>query len=78
LVGRLGADSFLVTGVHARVTFELADAASKQQAQYVRVEEGSYDDGVWRTTRVWNGDQVDWGLNFTSIPQVLHVRLGTY
>lgn len=78
LVGRLGRDEFLVTGLHARVAFELADAKSGKQMQYARVEEGSYVDGVWKVLRVWNGDQVDWGLNFTSVPQVLHVRLATY
>ena len=78
LVGRLGPDEFLVAAVHARVSFELADRHGKRQVQYVRVEEGSYENGVWKVTRVWNGDQVDWGLNFTSIPRVLHVRLGTY
>lgn len=79
LVGRLGADEFLVTGVHARVAFELEDAAGTEQAQYVRVEEGSYGkDGKWQVLRVWNGDQTDWGLNFSSVPQVLRVRMGTY
>jgi Domain of unknown function (DUF5597)/Beta-galactosidase len=78
LIGRLGADEFLVTGVHARVSFELADPRGGMQAQYARVEQGTYVDGVWKFIRVWNGDQVDWGLNFTSMPQVLHVRMGTY
>lgn len=78
LVGRLGKDEFLVTGLHARVSFELADKKSKEQVQYVRVEEGTYVGGNWKFLRVWNGDQVDWGLNFTSVPQVLRVRVGTY
>jgi beta-galactosidase GanA len=78
LVGRLGADSFLVAGVHARVAFELAAARGAEQAQYVRVEEGTYENGQWKFLRVWNGDQTDWGLNFSSLPQVLHVRLATY
>ena len=78
LVGRLGADEFLVTGVHARVAFELAHGKSGEQMQYARVEEGRYEDGKWKFLRVWNGDQVDWGLNFTSVPQVLRVRLATY
>jgi hypothetical protein len=44
-----------------------------------RVEEGRYDDkGRWHFLRVWNGDQTDWGLNFTGQPQVLHVKLATY
>jgi beta-galactosidase GanA len=78
LIGRLGPDEFLVTGVHARVSLELADARGGAQAQYVRVEEGTYENGKWRFLRLWNGDQVDWGLNFTSMPQVLRVRMGTY
>jgi beta-galactosidase GanA len=78
LVGQLGKDEFLVTGVHARVVFELADERGGRQMQYARVEEGRYEKGVWKFLRVWNGDQVDWGLNFTSVPQVLRVRLATY
>jgi beta-galactosidase GanA len=78
LVGRLGKDEFLVTGVHARVAFELAQGRKGEQMQYARVEEGSYENGGWKVSRVWNGDQVDWGLNFTSVPQVLRVRLATY
>jgi beta-galactosidase GanA len=78
LVGQIGKDEFLVTGVHARVAFELADGGRAEQVQYARVEEGRYENGAWKFLRVWNGDQVDWGLNFTSVAQVLHVRLATY
>jgi hypothetical protein len=78
LVERLGKDEFLVTGVHARVAFELAQGRKGEQMQYARVEQGSYENGSWKFSRVWNGDQVDWGLNFTSVPQVLRVRLATY
>jgi hypothetical protein len=28
--------------------------------------------------RVWNGDQTDWGLNLTTAPQVLRVKLATF
>ncbi len=43
-----------------------------------RVEEGHYDGERWVFERVWNGDQTDWGLNFTSTGQWLKVRLATY
>lgn len=78
VVAQLGPDAFLVTGVHSRVDFEISDAASGLQRQFLRVEEGYYDHGVWHFVRVWNGDQTDWGLNFTSSPQVLKVTLATY
>jgi hypothetical protein len=43
------------------------------------VEEGTYDaSGTWHMARIWNGDQTDYGLNFTSLPQVLKVTLATY
>ena len=76
LVAELGANEFLVTAVHARVNFTPAEAG--KQMQFVRVEEGAYDKGVWKMTRVWNGDQTDYGINFTSGSQVLRVTLATY
>jgi beta-galactosidase GanA len=76
LVARLSDNEFLVAGFFCRVDFHAA--ASGKQRQFMRVEEGSYDRGVFKPVRIWNGDQTDYGLNFTSQPQILHVRLGTY
>ncbi len=76
MVAQLGPDEFLVTGLHSRVDFTPADSSA--QRQFLKVEEGTYTDGKWNAIRIWNGDQTDWGLNFTSVPQVLRVTLGTY
>jgi beta-galactosidase GanA len=78
LVGELGGDRFLVAAFFCRVDFQPTDAASGAQREYVRVEEGGYEAGVFRPIRIWNGDETDWGLNFNSAPQVLRVSLGTY
>jgi beta-galactosidase GanA len=78
LVAPLGENEFLVTGYMCRVDFKNADAASGAQRDFLRVEEGSYEGGVFRPARIWNGDETDWGLNFGSAPQVLRVQLGTY
>jgi beta-galactosidase GanA len=43
----------------------------------LRVEEGHYDHGQWVFERVWNGDQIDYGYNFTKLSQVLRVRYAT-
>jgi beta-galactosidase GanA len=43
-----------------------------------RVEEGHFEGGRWVFERVWNGDQTDWGLNFSGNPHLLKVRLATY
>ena len=78
LVAQLGENQFLVAGYFCRVDFALADAASGKQRQFLRVEEGSYQNGVFKPIRIWNGDQTDWGLNLTSVPRVLRVSLSTY
>ncbi len=78
LVARLADNQFLVTGFFCRVDFQLTDSASGKQRQFLRVEEGTYDNGTFHPIRIWNGDQTDWGLNFTSAPQVLRVSVGTY
>ena len=46
--------------------------------QFLRVEDGQYIDGVFKFERILNGDQTDYGLPFTSAPEVLHVSLSTY
>lgn len=76
LIAELGPDEFLVTGAHARVTLHPNDATTRMI--YDRVEEGSYVDGEWRFQRNWNGDQTDYGLNFSSATQLLRVTLANY
>jgi beta-galactosidase GanA len=78
LFAQLGDNRFLVAGFFCRVDFQVSDAASGKQRQFLRVEEGTYENGIFRPVRIWNGDQTDWGLNFTSAPQVLRVWVGTY
>jgi hypothetical protein len=79
LVARLGADEYLVIGRSARVSFTAADQVRIRGSAFNRVEEGHYDEhGQWIFELLWNGDQTDFGLNFTSEPQALHVSLGVY
>jgi beta-galactosidase GanA len=49
-----------------------------QHRQFLRVEEGTYEDGAFKFLRILNGDQTDWGLNFSSEPEVLRVSVATY
>lgn len=80
LVAQLGPDEFLVTGRNARISFAPGAKLGKVNGLiFARVEEGHYDEhGEWVFERVWNGDQSDYGLNFTTLPQLLKVRLATY
>ena len=78
-VAELGPDEYLVTGYHARVSFDLPSPKPGEHMIIDRVEEGHFDaDGHWVFERVWNGDEVDYGLNFTGLPQLLKVKLATY
>jgi len=78
-VAELGPDEYLVTGYHARVSFDLPAPKPGEHMIIDRVEEGHFDaDGHWVFERVWNGDEVDYGLNFTGLPQLLKVKLATY
>jgi hypothetical protein len=49
-----------------------------QHRQFMHVEEGTYEDGAFKFLRVLNGDQTDWGLSFSSEPEVLRVSVSTY
>jgi hypothetical protein len=75
----LGPDEFLVAGHHVRVDFTPKFDASKKRL-FLEVAEGSYDAaGKWKTVRIWNGDQTDYGLNLRAEgTTLLRVKLATY
>ena len=79
VVVELGRDEYLVAGHHARVDFTPTFAPGKKRL-FLTVEEGGYDQaGNWKTARIWNGDQTDWGLNLKADENVLlRVRLTTF
>jgi Domain of unknown function (DUF5597)/Beta-galactosidase len=80
LIAQTGPMEFVVTGFEASVSFtQGASEGTKtesQQIEILRADEGRYNDGVWQTTRIWNGDQTDRGLNFRgSSPQIVRIKL---
>ncbi|HZD53282.1 MAG TPA: DUF5597 domain-containing protein [Woeseiaceae bacterium] len=77
-IAELGPDEYLVTGLHARVTFFPSGELEGRNMILARVEEEHFHGGRWVFERVWNGDQTDWGLNFSGNPHVLKVRIATY
>lgn len=78
LVARLGPDEFLVTGFDAGIRFHVPGQPPFIHSQILTAEEGNYENGVWKTTRLWNGDEVDRGLCFHNQPQVVRVRMGKF
>lgn len=76
-IAQIADDEFVIVGQFARV--RLDDAEGSGRAQLVSAEQGRFDErGRWTMERRWNGDQVDWGFNFTGNPVVLKVKMGRY
>jgi len=76
LVAQLGENQFLVTGLSCGVDFR--PSAADKQRQFLRVEEGTFENGVFKMVRIWNGDETDWNLNFRSEPVVLRVSVSSF
>jgi beta-galactosidase GanA len=76
LVAQLNDNQFLVSGFYSRVDFR--PTAPDKRRRFLRVEEGTYQNGVFQFRRLLNGDQTDGGLDFSSEPLVLRVSVTTY
>ncbi len=72
-MAQLGPDEFLLIGQRVRVRMEPAEGSS---GMMLRAEQGRFDaQGRWVMERVWNGDQVDWGLNLPTGPVMLKITM---
>ena len=78
LVAQLGPDEFLVTGVDASVVFHLPNKPAWIHSQVLAAEQGTYENGVWKPVRLWNGDETDRGLCFYDKPMIVHVKMQSY
>jgi Domain of unknown function (DUF5597)/Glycosyl hydrolases family 35 len=78
LVAQLGPDEFLVAGFDASVSFHLPGKLPWMRSQLVTAEQGTYENGVWKPLRLWNGDETDRGLCFHEKPEVVRVHLGRF
>jgi hypothetical protein len=76
-IAQVADDEFVLVGQLARVRID--DEQGSGRALIDSAEEGRFGpDGQWVMERRWNGDQVDWGFNFTAQPRVLKVKMGRY
>ncbi|MDQ2832593.1 MAG: DUF5597 domain-containing protein [Acidobacteriota bacterium] len=80
MIAQTGPMQFVVTGFDSSVTFVQAAAPEEksptQQVEILRAEEGTYVNNIWQSTRIWNGDQTDRGLNFRDTePPVVRITL---
>jgi beta-galactosidase GanA len=76
-IAQIADDEFILVGQLARVRIDDAEGSGRVLIDHA--EEGRFDaNGKWLMERRWNGDQVDWGLNFTANPRVVKVKMGRY
>jgi beta-galactosidase GanA len=76
MVVQLGDNEFLLIGTLCHFTFKPLGANAGKAWQYLKVEEGTYENGKFKLLRILNGDETDWGgPRVGAIPTVLHVTL---
>jgi hypothetical protein len=78
LVVTLGQNEFLLAGTLCHFTFRPLGANEGKAWQYLKVEEGAYENGKFKLLRIRNGDETDWGgPSIGAVPAVLHTTLIT-
>lgn len=78
LVVQLNDNEYLVTAHKARVEFKPSAELANKKYMIDRIEEGHFVKGEWVMGRVWNGDQTDWGMNFSDRAVTLKVKMAAY
>jgi hypothetical protein len=76
IIVQLGENEFVLIGTLCHFTFKPIGANSGKAWQYLKVEEGKYEDGKFKLLRIRNGDETDWGgPRIGTVPAVLHTTL---
>jgi beta-galactosidase GanA len=76
MIVQLGENEFVLIGTLCHFTFKPAGVNAGKAWQYLKVEEGHYENGVFKLLRIRNGDETDWGgPRIGAIPVVLHTAL---
>lgn len=76
MIVKLGENKFIVIGTRCHITFHPLGANAGKAWQYIKVEEGRYENGVFKLLRILNGDETDWGgPRFGAMPTVLRVSV---
>jgi hypothetical protein len=78
MVVQLAENEFLLIGTLCHFTFKPLGANAGKAWQYLKVEEGRYENGIFKLLRILNGDETDWGgPRCGSVPVVLRATLTT-
>lgn len=76
MIVTLDENKFIMIGTNCRITFHPAGSNAGKAWQYLKVEEGQYDHGDFKSIRILNGDETDWGgPPIGDQPRVLQISL---
>jgi hypothetical protein len=76
MIVQLGENEFLLIGSLCHFTFKPVGVNAGKAWQYLKVEEGQYENGIFKLLRIRNGDETDWGgPRCGASPAVLHTTL---
>jgi hypothetical protein len=78
LVAQLGPDEFLIAGFDAALDFKPPMGSDDTAAQCLLVEEGTYENGAWKTTRLRNGNFSIGGVTLPPQGAMVKVKLMKY
>lgn len=78
MVAEVAPDEFVVLGFDATIRFEPRRGARQKHAQFLWVEEGHYDNGVWKASRRLNGDETFFRLTLPPQGAILRAKLMSY
>lgn len=76
MIAKLDANKFVLIGTSCHITFKPLGNNSSRAWQYLKVEQGRFENGAFKLTRVLNGDETDYGgPRFGAAPTVLQTTL---
>lgn len=78
LIGQIAPDEFVVAGFDTTVNFRPRFGSAAPRADFVTVEEGAYEGGVWKPRRLLGGDEIFFGLRLPSDGTVVKLKLMKY
>jgi beta-galactosidase GanA len=78
MIAEIAPDEFVIIGFDTRVRFEPRRGSKLRNAQFLWVEEGKFESGVWKPTRRLNGDETFFGLSLPASGSILRAKLMSY
>jgi hypothetical protein len=76
MIAKLDDNKFILIGSRCHITFKPVRNNTGKEWQYLKVEEGRYENGAFKMLRILNGDETDFGgPRFGATPVVLRMEL---